>query len=897
MKTILFSILLLFPFFAFAQPGINTRIAGDDYGLTCANAAGYAKSMPTPVVNGIVMDKKGNIYFSSCSNVYKIDTTGFMTIYAGNSGIAGYSGDGGPATAASLSYPYGLVFDKIGNLYICDNGNSRVRKVDTLGIITTFAGNGASVPDTGNGGPATAASISQPNGIAIDTSGNIYFAENASVKKVDVSGIITTFAGVDGDAGGPSSGDGVPATDATFTWPWGVATDRRGNVFVSDYWGNFVKRIDAAGIIHNFAGGTSTSCGDNVSALSVGIGQPYFICTDSIGNVYIAEQTNNSIRKVDTFGIITTIALGAEEGCALVAQTVNLNFQPKCPFMSPNGDLYLGTDRDIQKVSFTPFACVDSFCVFIDKQCSGPYIGVSANSHLSTLSAKTYFGDGQTDSSWLGISARYRYWFLSHAYAAPGTYTIKHIFYNSGTPVDSLSYSYGFGICKTISAQVYNDVNGNCLFDATDTHNFTPLMIQVDSNGVTIDSIPLTSGINYTALGDTGTIYSFRLLHLPPYLSVTCPASGILYDTLNASLAAMPTNYFGLTCSTSSDFDLGVHAASMAGRHAEGTDIIVTNTYCASLDGLVTMHFSPQYVYVSADPLPTSVSANTIKWNLPSLFATSPESHIHVSLGVPGAWLLPGDTVNSDYLITPTAGDLDTTNNYCHHTDTVTSAYDPNEMAVTPMGHIFSGTQLQYAIQFENTGNAPAHNISVLDTLSPYLDPSTFNIIAASAVMNINMTHDGTNNIIKFDFPGINLPDSSHHDQCTGLVIFTIKTRTGLPDGTLIPNWAGIFFDDNPVVTTDTVVNIIGFPSLSTSQVKPNITRVYPNPANDLLTIQTDHQEYQTYTISNTLGEIVARGSLNGDRTQISIKSLPANAYFVRLVGSAGSIVMRVVKM
>ncbi len=272
-----------------------------------------------------------------------------------------------------------------------------------------------------------------------------------------------------------------------------------------------------------------------------------------------------------------------------------------------------------------------------------------------------------------------------------------------------------------------------------------------------------------------------------------------------------PVKYFGLSCGTGSAFDLAPHVAISCGRHSFAGGIIVDNKYCIPESAVLKMSFSPKYNFYSASPTPISVVGNTVTWNLATLSATSENTLISFHLEVPGTlWLIPGDTVKSSFYVSSVTGDVDTTNNIIIRNDTVVSSYDPNEISVSPQGNILECTTLNYAINFENTGNGVAQNISVLDTLSDNLDPHSLSIEIASAAMNISIVNDGIHNIAKFDFPDINLLDSSHHGQCDGMLLFHIKTKSGLLDGTTILNHAGIFFDDNPAVLTNTVANTIG---------------------------------------------------------------------------------------
>src|SRR5205807_1540400 len=180
-----------------------------------------------------------------------IKPDGNISTVVGN-GAGGFSGDGGLATAASLNGAAGVILDAGGNIYVADHRNRRVRKVDTSGIITTFAGSGAT-NSFGDGGPATSAGLDKPTSVAVDGADNLYIADSvgAKVRKVAPDGTISTFAGT----GAPDfSGDGGPATQASLNQPKRLATDKFGNVYIVDFNNYRVRKVDPAGVITNFAG-------------------------------------------------------------------------------------------------------------------------------------------------------------------------------------------------------------------------------------------------------------------------------------------------------------------------------------------------------------------------------------------------------------------------------------------------------------------------------------------------------------------------------------------------------------------------------------------------------------------------------------------------------------------
>ncbi|WP_053956385.1 S-layer homology domain-containing protein [Inediibacterium massiliense] len=229
-----------------------------------------------------------------------------VTVVAGN-GTAGFSGDGGPAVSAQLNYVRDIAIDSDGNIYIAESANRRIRKIDTLGNISTFAGDGTL--NWKNNVPATSSGMYMPYGVDVDSNGNVYIVNSGfnEVRKVDTKGIITTVAG----DGSGYFGDGGPATLAKMSLPSGVAVDSSGNIYIADTKNHCIRKIDAiTGIINTIAGnGTSGYSGDGGPATSAQLDMPYGVDVDSFGNIYVADMNNHRIRKIDAItGIINTIA-------------------------------------------------------------------------------------------------------------------------------------------------------------------------------------------------------------------------------------------------------------------------------------------------------------------------------------------------------------------------------------------------------------------------------------------------------------------------------------------------------------------------------------------------------------------------------------------------------------
>ena len=268
-----------------------------------------------------VVDLTGNIIFADTDNnrIRRVAAaTGVITTLAGT-GVGGFTGDGGPATSAGLAIPHGLTLDGSGHVIIADTGNHRIRRVAVdSGIITTLAGNG--VPGFGgDGGYATSASLHTPVEVAVDDSGSVLIADhrNHRIRHVAATtGTITTLAG---SGVGGFDGDGGPATSASLNFPAGLVVDGSGNLLIADHANHRVRRVAVAtGVITTLAGtGVAGFGGDGGPATSARLYSPLMLSLDSHGNVLIVDNSNHRIRRVAVeTGVITTLAgTGANGFC------------------------------------------------------------------------------------------------------------------------------------------------------------------------------------------------------------------------------------------------------------------------------------------------------------------------------------------------------------------------------------------------------------------------------------------------------------------------------------------------------------------------------------------------------------------------------------------------------
>ncbi len=540
----------------------------------------------------------------------------------------------------------------------------------------------------------------------------------------------------------------------------------------------------------------------------------------------------------------------------------------------------------------------DSFVVHTMNPCGGGAFYIITNTYHPGLSVTSDYGDGTTDTHTI-LSAGYNGFTNNmHPYSTSGTYTIKHRLFNGSTPIDSVSYTLNISLCNVIPVMFYFDINGNCIKDPLEPFINQPTLTMVDSNGVSVDSIPATGGFYYTAYGNPGTVYTFSPISTTSGLSVTCPATGHISDTLRSGTLTLAPNNFGENCTTSGpSYDLQVFSSALAGPHAFFARIAVDNINCTPVVGTVSMTMNPRYDFSSSSPSPLSVSGGVVTWDVGMLsFASTSHAMITIECNRVGASYPDGDTVLTSYAIAPATGDANPSDNVSIIIDTVRAGFDPNYIEVKPSGYIPADTLLTYTIVFENTGHDTAFNIHVMDTLSGNVDISSLRLVMSTANMMFSKLKDASgHNIVKFDFPNINLPDSSHHGLCDAMLVFNIRTRPGLTGGATIFNRCGIYFDGNPVVMTNTVEDIIDGPS-KVNTAQQTTLQVYPNPANDELNIKMGKDAYSSFTITNIMGQSMLQQRLITTLTKTDISTLPAGIYFITLKGENGTKVLKFLK-
>ncbi len=323
-----------------AGTGIITTFAGNG---TCGYSGdgGPATSANLNNPNRVAVDSSNNVYIADTNNclIRKV-TGGTITTFAGKSPslACGYMGDGGAATGAELYYPIGVAVDSSGNnVYIADQYNYVVRKVSG-GNISTFAGN-HTYGYTGDGGPATSAELSYVLDVAVDAAGNVYIADqyNQRVRKVSTSGMISTYAG---NGGTGFEGDGGLAYQTSLYYPVGLAIDGAGDLIIGDYDNQRVRLVDQGGIIHTIAGnGTAGFNGNDILATLAELYQPTGVGVDNMGNIYEADYQNWLIRKINALVILNSYPSSLSFGTV----TKGMTSDPIALTLSANGTVNIGS--------------------------------------------------------------------------------------------------------------------------------------------------------------------------------------------------------------------------------------------------------------------------------------------------------------------------------------------------------------------------------------------------------------------------------------------------------------------------------------------------------------------------------------------------------------------------
>jgi hypothetical protein len=479
----------------FAGNGTNPALFSGDNGPAINAVLGLPFS--------VAVDRSDNVFIVAGGVIRKV-SNGAITTFAGIYGTTGYAGDNGPATSARFDYPTSVAVDASGSVYLADMDNNAIRKV-SQGVITTFAGNGTR-GYAGDHGPPAAAELNHPNGVAVDTLGNVYIADsgNGRIRKVS-NGAIATIAG----GASVSFGDNGPATSAALYQPGGVAVDASGNVYIADTFDNAIRKV-SNGVITTFAGnGTFGYSGDNGPATSAALNEPYGVAVDASGNVYIADTNNTVIRKVSG-GVITTFAgngrygYSGDSGPAASAQLC----APMGVAVDTAGNVYIADNNCsvIRKVSdgiITTFAGNGTRGYSLD---SGPATSTALNSPVAVAvdaSGNVYIADAGIDNN--AIREVSNGWMTT--FAGNGT----NGYWGDGGPATSAGLFAPTGVAVDPAGNVYISEGGPINVIRKVSNGVIATIAGNESRGYSGDNGPATSaelnGPMAVAVDADGSVY------------------------------------------------------------------------------------------------------------------------------------------------------------------------------------------------------------------------------------------------------------------------------------------------------------------------------------------------------------------------------------------------------
>lgn len=539
-----------------------------------------------------------------------------------------------------------------------------------------------------------------------------------------------------------------------------------------------------------------------------------------------------------------------------------------------------------QAVSISSFYILDS--------CKSVGARIMTNVRDNNVTGRIYWGDG-THSALQYSSSTYPYMNHGHIYQSPGTYTVIAKLYKNGIAIDSVRKTHRHA-CRYAEIITYQDLNNNCVKDANEKKLYARISYAVDSAGVTVDTILTTGRLLYNVA--VGTTYKFKAIKHPLGVSSTCPANNTITITAPTH-GKMLTYYYGIQCNNTSQFDL---SATMSGRYRPvDTSYLAVNTRnlsCSPKAGKVTLYYSHKYKVVDVYPTPTNSSTSgQFVWDNLLYESLDDRKSFYLKL-VPkvGINIAIGDIVCNKVEITPIVGDSNAVNNIVNACERVRGACDPNDKTVMPSGNIQPGTKLTYTVNFENLGNDTAFNIHILDTLSQFLDVSSFELISASHPTSYIISKMNNNqNLLRFDFADIQLPDSSSKQYNKGYVIFSINVKNNLAPLIPIKNRAGIYFDINPVVLTNYAENMIAPVSVPTIAMADEVL-FYPNPVTNVLTVKTGNGSYTQLKVLNSLGQVMIEQAISKGATTVNMQQLSTGIYVVQISGADGTHTYKVQK-
>ena len=589
--------------------------------------------------------------------------------------------------------------------------------------------------------------------------------------------------------------------------------------------------------------------------------------------------SDSSITVTLTSGIANVCRMVSVTGCSSNCTNSCLNVAvPDPPAISI---YYFNTDsmNNYCKVPQTVF-----FYVF------GSMIGYPTGDSLMGIHVN--FDDG-TDTSFLTMNPQlYFYTLFSHVYQNPGTYNPQLIVYSPDSVyIDTSIIFTPFIIsntCGPVSGHVYLDINQNCVYDAGDKPLANRGVSLSNGSGVYkytyteltgAYSFNVPTGSNYSIEVDTsGNFYSGDY-------SAVCPASG----SLTVNTVPSGNHNFFLVCPVG--FDISTYITGwgfVPGRNGY-VCLYPFDDRCSNPNGQIMMILDTLFT-ILPDSANYTIHGDTVIWNISGGSGNGYFQSLCVDV-ITSTMASIGDSVCVTAILAPIVGDAIPANNTITQCWPVRTSYDPNDKETVPEGTgashaILPQTELTYTIRFQNTGTASAQDIFILDSLDANFDLNTLEVLAASHQMVPTILNG---NILRFSFDNINLPDSNENESMShGYVMYKITPAAGLANGTALHNTAGIYFDYNPAVITNTTLHTIDITlGVHQAEMRNNLMTVYPNPANNMLYVKLVKPGITDLNIYDVTGRTVLHQKMT-ESGSIDVKFLPAGSYKIQVLRTEG---------
>jgi sugar lactone lactonase YvrE len=644
---------------------------------------------------GLRFDASGNLYIADALNnrIRKVTTAGIISNIAGNGTGAGnytcttcYSGDGGQATAAKINNPNDVAVDAHGNVYIADQTNNRVRKVTTAGIISTFAGNGTA-GYTGNGGQATAAELNYPAALAFDAAGNLYIADydNNEIRKVTTAGIISLFAGHISGIGGYGGDGGAASGSALLSGPTGLAFDATGNLYIADAGNSIIRVVNTAGIINLYAGEQTTVGsydGDGYPLLTTTFNYPCGLVFDAAGNLYIADNGNNRIRKPIACTITTannpqTICEGGSYLFALHTYTATGTYADTLPTVRGQCDSIIITQltvnpKPVVTIS-SPTVCPNNYVhLILTASGANTYTWYTGNTPISspTVAITDTLDYGNANPAYNGMIYNV---VGANTFGCTDTTVITT---NQVQPTPTISVVQTNSVICLGSSITYTASGANTYSWSTSSTG-TPIIATT-----AVISVTPTATANYYAFGtgaantctNTNSAYGYVTVHVGPNQQATALIQGTgTIDTVICLGGSCVLYAENCTINCASSYTWSANAGSVSSETvlvSPTVSTIYSLTTNASGNGCSTTAI----VSITVNPLPTvSASSNTTTvcaGSTTTLTASGASTYTwNTSAHTPTIAITP--TVTTTYTVTGTGSDG--CNNMTTVTQTVTN--------------------------------------------------------------------------------------------------------------------------------------------------------------------------------------------------------------------------------